>query len=116
MNRCFGFIKESYLSSEIDNDCIIPHTKIIDEKWNRHLCCNIQVATYFQNLVFLYDQSKFMVAPKVMQCLDDILEQNGICSNRKKVVKEIKIYRDQLESFSNKLASLSVKSIQPDLC
>ena len=46
-----------------------------------------------------------------MQGLLDILELHGICSNSEKAMKEIKIYQDQLESFSHKSASLSTKGI-----
>ncbi|XP_039135791.1 uncharacterized protein LOC120273227 [Dioscorea cayenensis subsp. rotundata] len=91
-----------------------PYIKIVDERWDKHFRRNIHAAAYFLNPAFLYDESTFVETPEVMQGLLDLLEQRSICSNSEKAMKEIKIYRDRLGSFSRESALQASKNMQPD--
>ncbi|XP_039133224.1 uncharacterized protein LOC120270272 [Dioscorea cayenensis subsp. rotundata] len=71
-------------------------------------------AAYFFNPAFLYDKEAFFETPEVLQGLLDLLEKRSVCSDSAKALREIRFYRDRLESFSRESAFSSANKMQPD--
>ncbi|XP_039145518.1 uncharacterized protein LOC120282732 [Dioscorea cayenensis subsp. rotundata] len=89
-----------------------PYIKIINDRWDKHFGRNLYAAAYFLNPTFLYDKEAFSKTPEVLQGLLGLLENISICSNSAKAMREIKFYRDRLESFSHESAFSSANKRQ----
>ena len=79
------------------------YTNIIKQRWDGQLCESIHSAAYWLNPCFQYDQENFCDKPKVIGGVMDIIDQKVI-KGKNKVMNELKLYRDRLESFGRKLA------------
>ncbi|XP_050222802.1 uncharacterized protein LOC126672894 [Mercurialis annua] len=90
-----------------------PYIKILDERWDKHLRKKLHVAAYFLNPAFIYEPN-FCNKVEVMSGLLDILDSKGVCSDGKEAIKEIKLYRDRLGSFSRQITLTTSKTLQPD--
>ncbi|XP_050222704.1 uncharacterized protein LOC126672795 [Mercurialis annua] len=88
------------------------YIKILDERWDKHLRKKLHVAAYFLNPAFIYEPN-FCNKVEVMSGLLDILDSKGVCSGGKKAIKEIKLYRDRLGSFSRQITLTTSKTLQP---
>ncbi|KAH7842746.1 hypothetical protein Vadar_008682 [Vaccinium darrowii] len=92
-----------------------PFTAIIKARWDRQLRKNIHAATYWLNPVFQYDNKSFCRKPKVMAGFLDVVDDKITSSGTKrKIMDEIRVYRDKLESFGREIALSSSKKTQPE--
>ena len=89
-----------------------PYTNIIKQRWDEQLRKSIHSAAYWLNPCFQYDQENFCDKPKVIGGVMDIIDQKVI-KGKNKVMNELKLYRDRLESFGRELAYFSREILQP---
>ena len=89
-----------------------PYTNIIKQRWDEQLRKSIHSAAYWLNPCFQYDQENFCDKPKVIRSVMDIIDQKVI-KGKNKVMNELKLYCDQLESFGKELAYSSCEILQP---
>ena len=80
-----------------------PYTNIIKQCWDEQLSKSIHSAAYWLNPCFQYDQENFCDKPKVIGSVMDIIDQKVI-KGKIKVMNELKLYCDRLESFGRELA------------
>lgn len=92
-----------------------PFTTIIKSRWDRQLRKNIHAAAYWLNPAFQYDNESFCRKPEVMAGFLDVVDDKITSSGTKrKIMDEIRVYRDKLESFGREIALSSSKKTQPD--
>ena len=89
-----------------------PYTNIIKQRWDEQLRKSIHSAAYWLNPCFQYDQENFCDKPEVIGGVMDIIDQKVI-KGKNKVMNELKLYRDRLESFGRELAYSSREILQP---
>ncbi|KAK8933479.1 hypothetical protein KSP39_PZI015493 [Platanthera zijinensis] len=91
-----------------------PYTLIIKDRWDRQLRQRFHSAAYFLNPSFQYDQVNYYNKPEVVQGLIDIIGNKDICNKSSVAMNEVRLYRDQLESFGKPIAIKMAKEMQPD--
>ncbi|KAK8923896.1 hypothetical protein KSP39_PZI019091 [Platanthera zijinensis] len=91
-----------------------PYTTIIKDRWDRQLRQRIHSAAYFLNPAFQYDPANYSNKPKVLQGLIDLIGNKDICNKASVAMNEVRIYREQLESFGKPLAIKMSKEMQPE--
>ena len=79
------------------------YTNIIKKRWDEQLRKSIHLATYWLNPCFQYDQENFCNKPEVIRGMMDVIDQKAI-KGKNKLMNELKLYREQLESFGRELA------------
>ena len=89
-----------------------PYTNIIKQRWDEQLRKSIQSAAYWLNPCFQYDQENFCNKPEVIGGMMDVIDQKVI-KGKNKVMNELKLYRELLESFGRELAYSSREILQP---
>ena len=109
------FAKELKLFLRIKKELYGEYTKLIDQRWDKHLRKSIHAAAYWLNPVFQYDKSSFCQKPEIMNGVYDMIESKGT-RKQTKYIDEIKLFRDRLESFGRELAIKSCKTTQPGMC
>ncbi|KAK8914409.1 hypothetical protein KSP39_PZI024118 [Platanthera zijinensis] len=90
-----------------------PYTTIIKDRWDRQLRQRIHSAAYFLNPAFQYDQTNYSNKPEVVQGLIELIGNKDICNKASIAMNEVRIYRDQLESFGKSIAIKMSKEMQP---
>ncbi|KAK8944978.1 hypothetical protein KSP39_PZI008321 [Platanthera zijinensis] len=90
-----------------------PYTTIIKDRWDHQLRQRIHSAAYFLNPAFQYDPANYSNKPEVVQGLIDLIGNKDICNKSSIAMNEVRIYRDQLESFGKPLAIKMSKEMQP---
>ena len=89
-----------------------PYTNIIKQRWDEQLRKSIHLAAYWLNPCFQYDQENFCNKPEVIGGMMDVIDQKVI-KVKNKVMNELKLYRERLESFGRELAYSSCEILQP---
>ncbi|KAK8930883.1 hypothetical protein KSP39_PZI016434 [Platanthera zijinensis] len=69
---------------------------------------------YFLNPAFQYDPANYSNKSEVVQGLIDLIGNKDICNKASIAMNEVRIYRDQLESFRKPLVIKMSKEMQPD--
>lgn len=90
-----------------------PYTRIIKERWDRQLRRDIHAAAYWLNPAFQYDKENYCDKAEVLTGLLNLLEKSSSCKSSSKLMNEMKLYRDRLESFSREWAINTAKTTQP---
>ena len=89
-----------------------PYTNIIKQRWDEQLRRSIHSVAYWLNPCFQYDQENFCNKPEVIGGMMDVIDQKVI-KGKNKVMNELKLYRERLESFGRELAYSSREILQP---
>lgn len=76
-----------------------PHTNVIKAQWDKHLKHEFHAKSYFLNHTFFYSD-KYFEKYRIIQVLLDLFDIRGICSDLTKDIKEMQVYRDWQENFS----------------
>ena len=79
------------------------YTNIIKQCWDEQLRKSIHLAAYWLNPCFQYDQENFYNKLEVIRGMMDVIDQKAI-KGINKLMNELKLYREQLESFGKELA------------
>ncbi|KAH7851010.1 hypothetical protein Vadar_005924 [Vaccinium darrowii] len=92
-----------------------PFTAIIKARWDRQLRKNIQAAAYWLNPAFQCDSESFCRKPEVMAGFLDVVDEKITSfGTKRKIMDEMRVYRDKLESFGREIALSSSKKTQPE--
>ncbi|KAK8941408.1 hypothetical protein KSP39_PZI009861 [Platanthera zijinensis] len=91
-----------------------PYTIIIKSRWDSQFRQGIHSAAYFLNPTFQYDRDNYCQKPEVMQGLVELIGNKEVCSKPKEAMMEVRLFRDQLESFGKPLAIKLATEMQPD--
>ncbi|KAG8381166.1 hypothetical protein BUALT_Bualt06G0094100 [Buddleja alternifolia] len=86
---------------------------VIKSRWDRQLRKDIYAAAYYLNPVFQYDKTSFCEKPEVMNGMLKMLSSKGTGS-KTKLVNEMRLFRERLESFGQELAFETCRDTQPD--
>ena len=68
-----------------------PYTSIIKNRWDKHLCKDLHVATYWLNPAFQYDEENFCRKPVVHMAILDYI-RTKYDGNKEKVIKETQYF------------------------
>ncbi|KAK8935149.1 hypothetical protein KSP39_PZI013556 [Platanthera zijinensis] len=90
-----------------------PYTSIIKSRWDSQFRQGIHSAAYFLNPTFQYDRDNYCQKPEVMQGLIELIGNKEVCSKPKDAMMEVRLFRDQLESFGKPLAIKLTTEMQP---
>ncbi|KAK8921641.1 hypothetical protein KSP39_PZI020191 [Platanthera zijinensis] len=90
-----------------------PYTLIIRDRWDHQLRQRLHSAAYILNPSFQYDQVNYSNKPQVVQGLIDLIGNKDICDKSSVAMNEVRLYRDQLESFGKPIAIKMSKEMQP---
>ncbi|XP_020705094.2 uncharacterized protein LOC110116011 [Dendrobium catenatum] len=81
-----------------------PYTSIIKRRWDSQLRQGIHCAAYFLNPHFQYDKDNFCQKPEVLQGLTELIGNKDICPKPTVTMNEVRLFRDNLESFGKPIA------------
>ncbi|PKU65066.1 hypothetical protein MA16_Dca004681 [Dendrobium catenatum] len=81
-----------------------PYTTIIKTRWDRQLRQGIHCAAYFLNPHFQYDKENFCMKSEVLQGLVELIGNKDICPKSTTTMNEVRLFRDNLESFGKPIA------------
>ncbi|PKU74497.1 hypothetical protein MA16_Dca003700 [Dendrobium catenatum] len=90
-----------------------PYTTIIKTRWDSQLKLGIHCAAYFLNPHFQYDKENFCQKPEVLQGLIELIRNKDICPKSSAAMHEVRLFRDNLESFGKPIALSIAKEMQP---
>ncbi|GAU34631.1 hypothetical protein TSUD_394220 [Trifolium subterraneum] len=91
-----------------------PYTRIIKQRWDKHLRQQLHAAAYVLNPTFYYDKENLSQKPEVMAEFLDVLTTQ-VDGNRTKFLNEANLYRGKVGEFGKQLALDSIKHIRPDM-
>ena len=80
-----------------------PYINIIKDRWDTQFPQKIYAAAYWLNLAFQYDPSTSSKRQEVYSALTDVIEMR-VSSSRHKLMDELKLFREQVETFGKLLA------------
>ena len=75
----------------------------IKQRWDEQLHKNIYLVAYWLNPCFQYDHENFFNKLEVIGGMMDVIDKKVI-KRKNKVMNELKLYREQMESFGRELA------------
>ncbi|KAI0512386.1 hypothetical protein KFK09_013025 [Dendrobium nobile] len=90
-----------------------PYTSIIKRRWDHQLRQGIHCAAYLLNPHFQYDKENFCMKYEVMQGLVELIGNKDICPKSTAIMNEVRLFRDNLESFGKLIALTMAKEMQP---
>ncbi|KAK2426995.1 hypothetical protein QL285_025609 [Trifolium repens] len=91
-----------------------PYTRIIKQRWDKHLRQQLHAAAYVLNPTFYYDSANLSQKPEVMAGFLDVLTAQ-IDGNKTKFLTEANRYREKIGEFGKQLALDSIKHMRPDM-
>lgn len=91
-----------------------PYTRIIKQRWDKHLRQKLHAAAYALNPAFFYDKENLSRKPEVMAGFLDVLTSQVDC-NQTELLQETEKYRERVGDFSRPLALTSTKTMRPDM-
>ena len=89
-----------------------PYTQIIKQHWDQQLRKNFHAAAYWLNPCFQYDHEIFWHKPSIIGAVMDVIDQK-LGRGKHQAMHELRLFRDQLESFGREFAYSSHKLLQP---
>ncbi|KAK2370307.1 hypothetical protein QL285_083366 [Trifolium repens] len=89
-----------------------PYTRIIKQRWDKHLRQQLHAAAYVLNLTFYYDSANLSQKPEVMAGFLDVLTAQ-VDGNKTKFLTEANRYRQKIGEFGKQLALDSIKHMRP---
>ncbi|KAK2392436.1 hypothetical protein QL285_065796 [Trifolium repens] len=91
-----------------------PYTRIIKQRWDKHLRQQLHAAAYVLNPTFYYDSANLSQKPEVMAGFLDVLTAK-VDGNKTKFLTEANRYRQKIGEFGKQLALDSIKHMRPDM-
>ncbi|PNX69542.1 hypothetical protein L195_g056773, partial [Trifolium pratense] len=89
-----------------------PYTRIIKQRWDKHLRQQLHAAAYVLNPAFYYDRENLSQKPEVMAGFLEVLTTQ-VDGNRTKFLNETNLYRGKVGEFGKQLALDSIKHMRP---
>jgi hypothetical protein len=89
-----------------------PYTRIIKQRWDKHLRQQLHAIAYVLNPTFYYDSANLSQKPEVMAGFLDVLTAQ-VDGNKTKFLTEANRYREKIGEFGKQLALDSIKHMRP---
>ncbi|CAN1189328.1 hypothetical protein LINPERHAP2_LOCUS39836, partial [Linum perenne] len=109
MTRVEKVVKEICGNVEARYMC---YTKILDERWDKHLNRDLIVGAYFFNPTFMYSED-FDNSRHVKHAMLNLIDNSLLCSDSTRALEELSLYKDRQGGFGRKIAMDGAKTQQP---